>query len=142
MSVPQMSSQSGKPQPAVTGSDAAPIIYCDGIVAAGTLGGIVQLELAANLLIPTELENNRPPKRRVLVTGHIRCSAQAALAIRDSIDKLLRIPAPAVEPLVKTVPAKAKPKAQPQANSKPRMPEIERQEMTRSPTPSEMVDGE
>ena len=141
MSVPQMSSQSNaKAQPAVSGSDAAPIIYCDGIVAAGSLGGIVQLELAANLLIPTELDNNRPPKRRVLVTGHIRCSAQAALAIRDTIDKLLRVPA---EPVIKAAaPAKAKPKPKPQANAKPKMPGIERHEMTRAPAPSEMVDGE
>ena len=135
-------SMKAKPTPAVSGSDAAPIVYCDGIVAAGMLGGIVQLELAANCLIPLELENNRPPRNRVLVTGHIRCSAQAALAIRDSIDKLLRVPA--AEPAIKATSAKpqarpvaAKPKAKP-----PAMPEIERHEMTRAPAPSELVPGE
>ena len=130
-----------KPTPAVSGSDAAPIVYCDGIVAAGMLGGIVQLELAANCLIPLELDNSKPPRSRVLVTGHIRCSAQAALAIRDSIDKLLRVPA--AEPAIRTAakpqakPAAAKPKTKP-----PAMPEIERHEMTRAPAPSELAAGE
>ena len=146
MSAPQMSPQSSaKAQPAVSGSDAAPIIYCDGIVAAGMLGGVVQLELAANCLIPTDLNNDKPPRNRVLITGHIRLSAQAAMALRTAIDNLLRVPEkpavaiktadPRLKPGAKPVPAKSKPKA-------PAMPAIERHEMTRAPAPSEMVNGE
>ena len=88
-----------------------------------------------------DMTSNPWSKTRVLVTGHIRCSAQAALAIRDSIDKLLRVPA--AEPAIRTAakpqakPAAAKPKTKP-----PAMPEIERHEMTRAPAPSELVPGE
>lgn len=94
-----------KTPPAVTGSDSAPVIYSDGAVASSMINGVVQIELAANCLIPTELDSNKPPRLRTMITAHLRCSAAAAMQIRDAIDKALKIAG--AKPKAKPVVAKA-----------------------------------
>ena len=38
-------------KPAAVGSERAPFVFCDGVLAYGTSGGLVQVELAANTLV-------------------------------------------------------------------------------------------
>jgi hypothetical protein len=77
-----------KPKPKlslVAGSDAAPVIFLDGVVAWGLNNGVVQIEVAANHLVPSE----NGLKTKVVVTGHLRCSLAAAAELRDMIDAAL-----------------------------------------------------
>ena len=78
-------------------SERAPFIYCDGVVTFGTSGGIIQLELGANTIVP----DGPATKIDVLVTAHLRCSPAAAAGIRDAIDKALAMPGvqQAIEPV-------------------------------------------
>jgi hypothetical protein len=69
-------------------SRAAQFIYCDGVSTFGIKGGVVQLELAANTSVP-EGEGTR---NELLIVGHLRCSVEAAKAIRDAIDRALEMP--------------------------------------------------
>jgi hypothetical protein len=128
MSAPQMSSRSAaKSAPPVHGSDAAPIVYTDGATCCGTVDGVIQLELAANCLIPHE-DETKPPRRRTLMTAHVRCSLGAAKRIRDALDKAIA--------LIERPAARAKPAAKPAPTAAHGMPEIERHEMTRAPAPN------
>ncbi|WFU42052.1 hypothetical protein QA640_06040 [Bradyrhizobium sp. CB82] len=69
-----------------TGSaERAPFIYFDGVSCFGHHNGAIQIELAANLLMPVG-----PGVRvDVIQTGHIRCSPAAAIALREALDKAL-----------------------------------------------------
>jgi hypothetical protein len=69
-------------------SELAPFIYCDGIVTYGISNGIVQLELAANSVVP----EGTGTRTDVLVLAHLRCSPDVAAGIRDAIDKALALP--------------------------------------------------
>ena len=82
---------------AVGSSEQAPFIYCDGVALYGINGGIIQLELAANSIMP----EGAGTRTDVLITAHLRCSQAAAIGIRDAIDKALALPAQqmAMEPI-------------------------------------------
>jgi hypothetical protein len=69
-----------------TGSaERAPVIYFDGVSCFGHHNGAIQIELAANLLMPVG-----PGVRvDVIQTAHIRCSPAAAIALREALDKAL-----------------------------------------------------
>lgn len=82
-----------KSLPVVHGSDAAPIVYFDGILAWGTHNGILQIEIAANTLVPSDLEAG-PVKTRIIVTGHLRFNLVAARQLADVIDEALGVAAP------------------------------------------------
>ena len=66
-----------------------PMVYFDIAPGYGTLGGIIQIELAARILIPH-------PDGTVDVgfvsCGRLRCSAIAASHLRDALDILLKVP--------------------------------------------------
>ena len=79
-----------KPSPVIHGSDAAPIVYFDGILAWGTHNGMLQIEVAANTLVPSDLEAG-PVKTRIVVTGHLRFSAVAARQLADMLDEALGV---------------------------------------------------
>jgi hypothetical protein len=82
----------GKPQ-AVRGSDAAPVIYFDGVLAWGVHNNVLQIEVACNQLVPADLSSG-PLKTRVVVTGHLRCSATAAKQLSEVLDHALEIDGP------------------------------------------------
>ena len=64
-------------------AERAPFIYFDGVSCFGHHNGAIQLELAANLLLPVG-----PGVRvDVIQTAHLRCSLAAALALREALDK-------------------------------------------------------
>jgi len=66
-------------------SEQAPFIYFDGVVTYGVNNGAIQIELAANTIMP----DGPGTKTDVLITAHLRCSPAAASALRDMIDKAL-----------------------------------------------------
>lgn len=66
-------------------SERAPFIYFDGAATFGTNSGAIQIELAANTLVP----EGKGVRIDVLVTAHLRCSPGAAMGLRDAIEKSL-----------------------------------------------------
>lgn len=66
-------------------SERAPIIYFDGASCFGHHNGAIQIELAANLLMPV----GAAVRVDVVQTAHLRCSIAAALALREALDKAL-----------------------------------------------------
>jgi hypothetical protein len=84
-------------------SQAAPFIYCDGVATFGVQGGVLQIELAANTIVP----DGAGTKSEFLVVAHLRCAPEAAKAIRDAIDRALEIPS--VEAGMMPMPAATRP---------------------------------
>jgi hypothetical protein len=84
-------------------SEVAPFIYCDGVATFGFNNGVVQLELAANAIVP----EGTGTRIDVLITAHLRCSAGAAMQLRDSITKALETPA--AQESLQAIPAGTKP---------------------------------
>lgn len=74
------------PLPLLKNAGAAPVVYFDSVPVCGHWGGNIEIELAARMLMPK-------PDGSVLIDmacmAHLRCSPQAAMALRDVIDKAL-----------------------------------------------------
>ena len=66
-------------------TERAPIIYYDGASCFGHHNGAIQIELAANLLLPV----GAAVRVDVVQPAHLRCSVAAALALREALDKVL-----------------------------------------------------
>lgn len=81
------------PQPAVFGSDAAPVIYFDGIVAFGIRNGVMQLELAVAELVPVTLDGTKV-KVKTVITAHLRCAPDVATNLMEVIEKMITKPPP------------------------------------------------
>jgi hypothetical protein len=88
MALPQ-AKPTAKQAPAVFGSDAAPVIYFDGVYAAGNCNGIIQIEVAANELVPVG-PGSPEIKVKCVATGHLRCSLPAAKQLRDMLDDAIK----------------------------------------------------
>jgi hypothetical protein len=58
----------------------APIIYFDVASTFGHLGGAIQIELAARIILPLEDGDIDTP---MIETGRLRCSRVAALSLKD-----------------------------------------------------------
>ena len=70
-----------------TGS-AAPLVYFDIVGAYGTMHGAVEIELATRILVP------RPTGAtdvKFLSSGRLRCSANAAVNLRNALDAVLKL---------------------------------------------------
>jgi hypothetical protein len=72
---------------ATASSEQAPFVYFDGVACMGTYNGAIQLELAANTLMP----DGASVRVDVLQTAHLRCSPAAAADLRNAIDKALEM---------------------------------------------------
>lgn len=70
----------------VSGSDAAPVVYFDGLVAWGVNKGVVQIEAAANELVPNEPGAPSPIKTKVVITAHLRMPIETARELRAMLD--------------------------------------------------------
>jgi hypothetical protein len=66
-------------------SERAPFVYFDGASCFGHHNGTIQIELAANLLLPI----GAAVRVDVIQTAHLRCSPAAAMALREALDKAL-----------------------------------------------------
>lgn len=84
---PAKSSLKPVPPPAVFGSDAAPVIYFDGVVAMGIRDGVVQLELGVNEIVPVSLQGDQI-KTRIVIAAHLRCTAQTATNMMEVIERI------------------------------------------------------
>jgi hypothetical protein len=78
---------------AVFGSDAAPVIYFDGVVAFGIRDGVIQLELGTNQLVPVTLEGTQV-KTKIVIAAHLRCTTQTATNLMEIIEQLTTAPPP------------------------------------------------
>jgi hypothetical protein len=72
----------------VVGNSAAPIVYWDGVGTFGTHHGIIQIEVAAGTILPTPDGGTRT---EFVVTAHLRCSLNAALTLKDAIEKAIEM---------------------------------------------------
>ena len=87
--------------------DAAPILYFDLVPTHGVLGGAVQIELAARTISPRG--DGVGTIVEFVTVGRLRCTAAAALALRDALNQSLGMlqqpaapqptPAPAGKPV-------------------------------------------
>jgi hypothetical protein len=66
----------------------APFIYTDGATTFGVTGGIIQIELAAHIIVPTP---DGGTKTEIVTTAHLRCSQKAAADLRVILDRVLEI---------------------------------------------------
>jgi hypothetical protein len=69
-------------------SELAPFIFFDGVVPYGISNGVIQLELAANTLVPA----GEVVRTDVFIVAHLRCSPAAANGLRDAVEKALAMP--------------------------------------------------
>jgi hypothetical protein len=86
----------GKEQaPTFENRNDVPMIYFDIAPAYGVMGGIVQVELGARVLVPHQDDS---VDVRFVSCGRLRCSATAAVHLRNALDaslKMLEQPNPA-----------------------------------------------
>ena len=74
--------------PVIHSPDTSPFIYFDLAIAHGTIGGVVQIELASRTLVPVK---DGSTKLEFVVTGRLRCSATAIHSLRQAIDKAFEL---------------------------------------------------
>lgn len=67
-------------------STSAPIVYLDWVQALGIINGVVELECAAQVLVPKE---NGQVQADTVCTAHLRCSVAAANNLMEAIGKAL-----------------------------------------------------
>jgi hypothetical protein len=72
----------------------APIIYFDNAPTCGYGNGIINVMLAAGLVLPTA---DGGTVSHGVAVAHLRCNLAAAAQLRDTIDKALLIATPAPE---------------------------------------------
>jgi hypothetical protein len=81
-------------------AERAPIIYFDGASCFGHHNGAIQIELAANLLMPV----GAAVRVDLVQTAHLRCSVAAALALREALDKALAMYTQGQQQLAEAIP--------------------------------------
>jgi hypothetical protein len=81
-------------------SERAPFVYFDGVSCFGHHNGAIQIELAANLLMPV----GAGVRIDVIQTAHLRCSPAAAIVLREALDKALAMMQQA-QPQAEIIPA-------------------------------------
>jgi hypothetical protein len=74
----------------IEGSAVAPFIYFDGVSTLGHLSGIVQIELAANTVVP----DGTSTKTEVIAVAHLRCTLAGLAGLKDAIQKIETMFAP------------------------------------------------
>ena len=67
-----------------------PFVYFDGVVSHGANHGVIQLELAAKIVVPDPTEK-AGARTQVVVTAHVRCSPDAAADLKRAIDSALAL---------------------------------------------------
>src|SRR5260370_31471555 len=68
--------------PPIVGSETAPVIYAEGCIGFGTLHGLVQLELAANISIPIS-DGSARVETKTVVVAHLRLTPRALQTLID-----------------------------------------------------------
>ena len=76
------------PVPVYDNANDVPTVYFDIAPAYGVMSGIVQIELGARVLIP---HGDDSVDVRFISCGRLRCSATAAVHLRNAIDASLKM---------------------------------------------------
>ena len=63
-----------------------PMIFFDCVVCHGVMHGVIQIEIAGRVMIPNQ---DGGVEIKFIPTGRLRCSAEAAKALRQSLDVAL-----------------------------------------------------
>jgi hypothetical protein len=63
---------------------AAPVVFFDNVPVYGTFAGNLEIELAARMLMP---KADGGVSVDLACTAHLRCSVQAAMVLREALDK-------------------------------------------------------
>jgi hypothetical protein len=66
----------------------APLVYFDIVGAYGTMNGTVEMELASRILVPNP---DGSTEVKFLSSGRLRCSAPAAIQLRNALDAALKM---------------------------------------------------
>ena len=66
----------------------APVVYFDIVAAYGTMHGSIEAELATRILLP---KTDGSTDVKFLSSGRLRCSATAALQLRNALDAALKM---------------------------------------------------
>jgi hypothetical protein len=66
----------------------APLVYFDMVGAYGTMNGAVVLELASRILVP---RTDGSTEVKFLSSGRLRCTANAAIQLRNALDAALKL---------------------------------------------------
>lgn len=85
----QSAHQSDRPGIKVSDPNGAPLIYFEGAPNAGHAQGIVSITLAAHRLLADGDRVNRD----IVAVAFLRCNTQAAIELRNAIDKALLLAA-------------------------------------------------
>jgi hypothetical protein len=81
----------------IANSDNAPFVYFDKVAGFGVNAGVVLLELIAETIVSPG--GGGGAETRSITTAHLRCSPKAALALRNTIDGVLKALAEAQHPI-------------------------------------------
>jgi hypothetical protein len=91
---PDVNPPGNSPVPSYDNRNDVPIVYFDIAPAYGVMSGIVQIELGTRILVPHQDDS---VDVRFVSCGRLRCSATAAMHLRNALDaslKMLEQPAP------------------------------------------------
>jgi hypothetical protein len=72
----------------ILGTETAPLIYFDGVTAFGVSMGTIQIELAANVILPRKEGGTTTLIR---TTACLRCNSTAAADLAQAIEKALEM---------------------------------------------------
>lgn len=64
----------------------APMVFFDSVPSYGTLGGVIEVEIAARVLVS---RSDGTVGVEVISAGHLRCGIEAAASLRDTLDRAL-----------------------------------------------------
>jgi len=78
--------QAKAPTSVIKNAAAAPVVFFDNAPTYGNFQGIIEVELAARLLVP---RTDNQVAVELAAVAHLRSSPQAAMALRDALDKAL-----------------------------------------------------
>jgi len=67
---------------------AAPLVFFDIVGAYGTMNGLVEIELAARILVP---KSDGGTEVKFLSSARLRCSTNAATQLRNTLDAALKM---------------------------------------------------
>jgi hypothetical protein len=76
--------------PTALGAEYAPFIYFDGTLTMGVNFGAIQIELAANIIVPDAVSSTGV-RTDVVMTAHLRCSPNAANDLISALQKALEM---------------------------------------------------
>jgi hypothetical protein len=76
--------------PTTLGSEYAPFIYFDGALTMGVNCGAIQLDLAANIIVP-DADMPNGVRTDVVTTAHLRCSPNAANDLINALKTALEM---------------------------------------------------